>query len=343
MHRYLMLPFLLIATAVSARADDAAGYYQGKLGSKQTITLRLNADGENFAGQYRYAKYGSPIWLFRDKQSDLADDINLKEMVPQAQHEPAGKFHGNIGKNNAFVGNWTSADGKRVLPFNLERTADLLQFSSRTPRYKVQCSAPQFVSSSDFYTALNAKLARDAKDAHATVVTGFEKDTKDEDAAALPYEHSNSIDVVYADANLVSLCYEVYEMTGGAHGNIAYDSAIYTWRDSQLVELHIRDLFLPNSRDAIDAMIAQDLKRQTAISADSIKGAELKDLVINPTATGVVITIPPYEVGSWADGSWTVMLPYQNLTNVIKPDGPLARFVNTKKKLDWRSAELAPN
>jgi len=328
MLRYFVLLAVLICTAVAARAADNAGYYQGKLGSKQTITLRINAAEFGWAGQYRYTKYGSPIWLSWETGHDDNAEIQFKEIVPHATDVSPGHFHGSIDASHAFVGHWTSADGKRVLPFQLERTADLIQFDSRLPRYRVQRSAPQFIARTPFYTALNAMLLKEAKDAQAASVAEFEKSMRDLDDSA-SWSRSTNIDVVYADANLVSLNYERYEFTGGAHGNIAYDSAIYTWRDNTLVELDVKkDLLRGNSRSAIAALLVQDLKRQKAGWTDNAKDMKLTEMVINPTNAGLVFTFGPYEVDCYAAGTYTVMLPYKSLAGLIKPDGALERFVD---------------
>jgi hypothetical protein len=42
------------------------------------------------------------------------------------------------------------------------------------------------------------------------------------------------------------------------------------------------------------------------------------------TARGLVVTFDPYQVGPFAAGAPSVLIPYAELKDVLRPDGPLA-------------------
>ncbi|HWW75520.1 MAG TPA: RsiV family protein, partial [Pyrinomonadaceae bacterium] len=45
------------------------------------------------------------------------------------------------------------------------------------------------------------------------------------------------------------------------------------------------------------------------------------------TPRGLVVTFDYYQLGSYAAGAQKIILPYAELKDVIKPDGPLAPFL----------------
>jgi hypothetical protein len=279
------------------------------------------------SGQCRYSQQGDAIWLTQ-VNSDPAK-ISLDEQGRRGDEIP-GVFRGKIDPQHAFAGIWTSGNGEESQPFHLDRVADLVHLSNENKRYKITSTYPQFLNPTPFHTALNKLLANRAKKEMGDVVKEYDKTTSEPDPGPLPCESSVGMDVVYSDDSLISICSEAYEYTGGAHGNTGYNAILYTWRNNQLVELHAKDFLQPDSRDSLNALLLADLQRQKAANAKDVVSIKTSDLVINPTSEGLLFTFGPYEVDCYAAGTFSVVLPYKSLTDIINPKSEIAKMVKAR-------------
>ena len=55
---------------------------------------------------------------------------------------------------------------------------------------------------------------------------------------------------------------------------------------------------------------------------------ELKDLkVFTISKNGLTITFQPYHVGGWADGPYSVSIPFEKIAHLVIGTGPLATFI----------------
>jgi hypothetical protein len=316
---------LLVSTAFGIEPTVQTGYYQGTLGDHLQITMTLGVHEGEFTGQYRYSNHGAPIWLRQTGDTSNAQ-VHLLESEG-VDHVPV--FDGVITETQSFAGTWTSGDRKRTLKFNLPCIAELAHQASDCPRYKVETDYPQFTEKSDFYAALNAQLASDAKAQMESTVADSDKNTAGADPGPLPWESFRKTDVIYADDSLVSLCTINYEYTGGAHGNSTYDAAVYTWRDHHLLKLAIGDLLHKSALATLNNQLIKDLTRRKASWPQQAKDVKFDEEVVNPTSAGLMFTFAPYTVGPYAEGSYTVLLPYRNLDGIMKTDGVLGRFMQT--------------
>jgi hypothetical protein len=323
MLRYL-LPLLFICTitqSISAQSPVTDGYFRGMLGDRLAITMRLTSD----QGSYRYMLYGKPIPLTQ-VSSDPAK-IVLDEQGDRDEYDKVtGVFRGSFAADRSFIGTWSNPDGTRSLDFHLQRFADVVQQKTECARYKAQACYPQFTGDSPFTRALNARLTDIIKSAYAGSVKEMDETTKQPDPGPLPYEEADDTDVVFGDDSFVSLLSESYSYTGGAHGNTGYQAVNLLWKDNHLIELHNQDLIDPDSRAQLDAVLLKALGREKAANAKDERELKFDDLVINPTSKGLLFKFGPYEVDCYAAGTFTVMIPYRDLTKVLRADGPLSRY-----------------
>jgi len=73
---------------------------------------------------------------------------------------------------------------------------------------------------------------------------------------------------------------------------------------------------------------------------EDVQSVKLSNLLINPTAEGLIFTFAPYAVDSLSAGSYTVMLPYKTIAKVVKVQSPLGRFLDSPEPV--RSASVNP-
>ena len=136
--------------------------------------------------------------------------------------------------------------------------------------------------------------------------------------------------VEYESPDLLSIIFTcIY--TGGAHPDRYYVSFSAFLTPQSVSEVTLSNVFKPKSnylKFLSDYCIA-DLKKQ---GAGLIVNNYIKDLtkglnVFSFTAGGLKFYFAPYEVGSYAEGSYYVTVPYKELKNILAPDSPLLRLV----------------
>jgi hypothetical protein len=98
-------------------------------------------------------------------------------------------------------------------------------------------------------------------------------------------------------------------------------------------ELALGDLFLPDSPylEAISRYCTAELEKQPFFDGFFMDGAQptlqnYRSWNIGPE--GLIITFGTYQVAPGAAGPQTVLVPYRELTDFIKPQGPL-EILNT--------------
>lgn len=314
MSRQSFIGSLVFVALIVSRSAADTGYFQGMLGDRRPITMTLDWTQSAEIGQYRYSQFGPPISLRRAKASD--DTLRLAE--------DGGEFHGAIDQQGRFKGKWVSADNKRTLNFDLQQVAGSSMLLSTQPHFRVQSEYPQLSGSTPFYQALNARLGDEAKKAFDATCADYRESTKVPDIGLADWESQTRAEILHADATLVSILFEDYIFTGGAHGNTNYRAANYAWIDQKLVELKPADL-IPNETDQMNVriLVVAALAGKKAAWAHDAFGIQFEKWVVNPTRTGLVFTFAPYEVDCYAAGTFTVELPYKKLAGMISETGPL--------------------
>lgn len=317
--------------AAAARAEwfgSASGCYAGTIGDDLAVTMTLNGPDEPVAGEYRYVKHGQPIWL--ERVEPRGEALVLEERGDRGGKEGVvGRFKGQFDADGNYAGVWQSAEGKRSLPFKLRRIATLEPWARQTPRYRVASTAPALTSKSPFHAAVNARLSREAAKRVDATAAEFEKTLKDSDER-MPWESLRRAEVLHADEGLVSVLESLYLFTGGAHGNHEYLPRVFAWRDGKLKEVSNAEMVSAKDWPKVRTMVEEDLKRQGASWPEQIGKTKLEEMILNPTAAGLVFTFPPYVAGSYAEGTYSVCIPYTKIEKLIPASSPLRRLMATR-------------
>jgi len=137
----------------------------------------------------------------------------------------------------------------------------------------------------------------------------------------------------------IELRFDQYHQ-GAAHGSTSFATVNYAVESGNVLELG--DLFTPGSKylQRISEIAIAQVRKWNKDSVEDSGNNEpyLADpeftvnakpepdnfLVWTISPTGVVITFNEYQLGSYAAGSQTVVLPYKDLRDIIRSDGPIA-------------------
>jgi peptidoglycan-N-acetylglucosamine deacetylase len=155
------------------------------------------------------------------------------------------------------------------------------------------------------------------------------------------------------DAQYVSVAFNFFTYTGGAHPNTQQYGQTYLRADGRRVFL--AELVGPRGIQRLSAFAVRDLKSQQSDMSDSdwiARGAgpfayNLEDFVLTDDG-GMTIMFSPYQVAAYAAGPQEVYVPRTALTPLLRPDprAPQASFECRRAKTrveraicnDWRVA-----
>ena len=137
--------------------------------------------------------------------------------------------------------------------------------------------------------------------------------------------------VTAANKDFISILFSFSEETGGQHPNNSTESFNYDLNRNAPVSLAY--LFNRNS-NYLKVISGHSIRELEKLITDdnygeieSGAGPELKNFHSwNIAPAGLKITFDTYQVGSYVDGPYEVVIPYSVLKPIIKPDGLLAQF-----------------
>ena len=168
-------PFLAVFALAAALAGAGAqagepqpqGLYLGEVGPGNAVLVSLKpgavadgARGPAIQGEYHYARGWSPDILALSGEVGSARRLVLRETLVDTHDRPVrtGTFRGHLAADaSAISGTWSSADGRRQLPFHLARAAQWTSQSVKADGGVRSCERPQF--SDPRYAKVNRELA----------------------------------------------------------------------------------------------------------------------------------------------------------------------------------------
>jgi len=186
--------------------------------------------------------------------------------------------------------------------------------------YDVQLTYPQFSDATPLVRFANTMLAlwvRSELDRftqeHGRVFAGPDK-------PRAPYTYKTMPKVSsFAAARLISVVFDTYQYTGGAHGNAAYVVFTFGVIETKATRLALGDLFRPEApyrrfvSDAVIKKLQRD-ERATFVRNGQVKNLtplQLERFVVDQD--GLVFLIDPYEVAPYAAGRFQVKLSVAEL------------------------------
>ncbi|HEV7889602.1 MAG TPA: DUF3298 domain-containing protein [Pyrinomonadaceae bacterium] len=339
--------------AASASASSAAStragvvVFRGTLGApgKLAIQMRLRREGDKLAGSYFYETVGKDLSL--RGTIDAAGNFQLQEF--DAAGTQTGVFKGQWKGpecddcGETLAGKWTRPDGTRALEFALGEfpvafggdtrlVSKTQKESARRGKWgghEISAEYPQLVGAganvAKFNEAVRALVTKDVADYKKLFGTG------EGEGGELDLGYY----VSFADDSLVSLDFSDYWFYFGA-GSRTAASTTFNYDLARGRALKLADLFKPQSDylKIISDACNQELQRQfkgesfpdaerIAGSVEGVVGDEKKWLV---SRDGFVVVFDSTEFGPSGSGEHTVTVPFAALREVIRPDGPLARF-----------------
>ena len=135
---------------------------------------------------------------------------------------------------------------------------------------------------------------------------------------------------MYLDDRILSYSYERYAFMGGPHGNSSRLLYNFDLTNSHLIKES--DLFIADYTESLTRLIKQQIVEDNA-EMESV--ADLNDFhffedQIKPnnnfyiTAEGIVYVYNPYDIAPYSTGQTVVLLTFEKLRPILKPENPIA-------------------
>jgi hypothetical protein len=331
-------------------------HFKGSIGSSNGLQMKLIRDGEKLTGSYFYQKIGARI--------DLKGTVDKDGNVTLEEFDPSGKQTGvfkGVWKADAedgrasIAGNWSTPAGDKKTAFSLheepmqftggaEIIAKQVKESNKKLNYKIDVQYPEVTGALDNRFA---KFNQEAKNLVMKQVVAFRKERADaaKEAAQTPEppalsdltsDLSGGYTIAMASDDLISIEYDIggYE-AGAAHGNSSSQVLNYDVKAGKVLKL--ADLFKPGAKyvQPISAYCLTDLKKQSKKNGDSLPddmmkrgaGTDARNFISWTIGRkGLDFTFDAYQVGPYAAGPQSVLVPYSVLKDLINPDGPVGSF-----------------
>jgi len=331
-------------------------HFKGSIGTSLDLQMKLVRTGDQLAGSYFYQKVGTRIDVRGTVDKD--GNLTLDEFDPKGNKTGLFKGIWMVDQKDGLItlaGNWSKPidqkDSDKKTAFSVHEepisfTGDVDLFSKQIKEnnkklnYKIEVQYPQLTGGS------NPNLEKFNQAARAAVtkkVAAFKKDMAPEEGEnteetrpedSMGSDLTISYTVALAQDDLVSIDFEVSTYSqGAAHPNSYSETLNFDLKNGK--SLKLADLFKPGAKyiEVLAIYCILDLKKQAkekGLTSEEIeKGAAAKaDNYQGWTLTkkGLGIEFDPYQVGPYAAGPQSVLVPYSNLKDIINPEGPIAQY-----------------
>lgn len=140
-----------------------------------------------------------------------------------------------------------------------------------------------------------------------------------------------------ASSRYLSLLTAASYYTGGAHGNLAYQARTFVAAPDgpRAVELEALLRPGPGGLGTLAAYVLDDLHRQGAtwVVTGDVTELDATDLALYAlTPVGLQFVFPPYAMGSYAEGTYTTIVPYEIAAASAPADGLLAELASDARR-----------
>ena len=330
-------------------------YFQGSIGNSLDLQMKLVKTGEQLTGSYYYQRVGTRINLRGTLDKD--GNVTLEEFDPAGKQTGLFKGLWQVDKNDGLVnivGNWSKPPGDKAAdkktafsiheePIYLSGDADVvtkqIKESNKKLVYEITASFPQINGTSNpnfekFNQAVRGSVLK--------TVAEFKKNIAATPDQELPPENSMHSDLTIeyeiglAQDDLVSVLVIVSSYyQGAAHPNGNSDVVNFDLKNGRVLKLS--DLFKPGAKylPALSTYCISDLKKQSKQKQDMLDDSSINSGA-SPIAknfkswtirrNGIGVEFDAYQVGPYAAGAQSVVVPYSALQDIINPEGPVGQF-----------------
>jgi hypothetical protein len=329
-------------------------YFKGSIGSSLDLQMKLVRTADQLAGSYFYQKVGTRINVRGNVDKD--GNLTLQEFDPAGKQ--TGLFKGVWGVDArdglaTLAGNWSKPPGEKgsdkMTAFSVheepisfmgevEIVAKQIKESNKKLMYEIAAQYPQITGGNNpnfekFNQAARAYVTKTVVDFRKGMAPA-EGEDEPKPEGSMGSDLTINYNIALAQDDLISVEFEIsdYEQ-GAAHPNSYAEMLNYDLKNGK--QLKLSDLFKPGAKylQPIATYSIADLKKQAKekglLNEEIEKGAAASPKNYQSwtiTKSGLGIYFDAYQVGPYAAGPQSVLVPYSTLKDLINPEGPIAQF-----------------
>lgn len=194
----------------------------------------------------------------------------------------------------------------------------LLTYSLKYPQFRTEKFNDFIVKLNLYYSTKNTLFQRfDIKRLYQLAYEDYEASLKN-GYPFRPYEVYRDFTVTYNKDCIISMYFDTYEYTGGAHGTTVREAD--TWNLSTDTKVELSDLFVypKNFEEYVTKNILQQIEENIK-EGNNIYFDDFRQTVVEKfnkrdfylTEEGIVIFYQLYDIGPYSSGIITFLIPYK--------------------------------
>jgi hypothetical protein len=160
----------------------------------------------------------------------------------------------------------------------------------------------------------------------------YVQDTVHKNNPDMVYDLETSATVVRQDSSLITIQVDRYVFAGGAHGSTF--TGFLCWNTKTDRRISLTDLFKPGYNARLTAIAEKIFRADEKLSATaSLQNYFFKDqqFSLNDnfliTPVGLQFLYNEYEIKSYAEGQTTLLIPYNQIESLIRPNTVLKQYI----------------
>ncbi len=323
---YLIGIYLFSALAAPGYGQDDQTerfYYIGAMGNR-VAQVDITFDENHIKGTLYYISGGKPVIL-----RGLIRGTHLDASLKTGDHRVIGRMKGTVTKGHTEInGHWKPVKSNTDHLFHFIKVADYMKSSILQSSFiTLTALYPYFVAHNRVIRQINAQVQDSVLDRqHRFLQEG--QSIYNNTTPKRGWIQNIRYEITYFSSNLISLGGKIGMYTGGAHGMTNPLTHNFFIHQGQVDQLQLDDLFEPGTayEECLSRLCLRNLyhKGATWIRNGEVSHLALPDLrhfTVSPR--GITFYFPPYMVGPYSDGSFTVTIPFDSLNGYLDQNGPL--------------------
>lgn len=315
---------------------------------------------------YYFPEPGNEHILHYGKTIPIKGTITASTIILNEFSGEGSSFIGFIDSGNNISGSWVRKEHEESIPFSIKEDYSLgsLPFKYYSQTYKenldIETSVPNYQPAAKINMVLlypDLQKGNPLKDTLDYFITDFLINNSEsisspqllldnisteffesyftategiEDisaSASLNWEKNVNMDIRHNENNIVSIKFEKYAYTGGAHGISMTEYAVCDLVKNK--KLNLNDIFKENAKVEIDNILDAKLRelnglneleslREAGFFVDKMEWSD--NFFINSQGIGFFYNV--YEIAPYASGTTELFVPFREITALLKPNHP---------------------
>lgn len=317
------LMFFEFSCVYAQNSKTGRYYYIGAVGNKPA-QMDVTFDGNQISGHLYFVNGESPLKV---DGSVLKNHIKIDTKGPR---KISGNMKGKTSRDHTEInGEWAPLISKKNKKFHFIKVAEYLK-SNIQQGTLISLSAiyPYFIFSNHTGQLINSKLQDSVLNRQRSFLKDGQQMNSNNPNISVGWKQKISYEITYFSPDLISIAGNIYLYTGGAHGITNPLTNNFYINNGRVRQLQLGDLFRPGStyEEYLSRLCLNNLNKKGATwikngEVTHLAEPDLRHFTISPH--GLTFYFPPYMVGPYSDGSFTVDISFDSLGDYLDAEGPL--------------------